>query len=160
MLVGGLTFVACGNPETDVTGCTGTPQDVVDAISAKLHQDVGRLRNAHQFSKGTGGLTFVTAELHNPDKGKAHEQRHDKGDLLTWATRDVQGGKFESVDEHARNDSSWPGAPFDVRKFGVYESRACTDISRGKTKAQIKCEQDQQDQGGLGLPGQKDCADL
>ena len=160
MVAAGFTFVACGNPETEVTGCTGTSPDVVDAISAKLHKDVGRLRNAHQFSKGTGGITFITAELHDPDKGKAREQRHDKGDLLTWATRDVKSGRFESVDEHARTDSSWPASSFDVRKPGAYESRACTDISRGKTKAQIECEQQQNDQGGVGLPGAKDCGDL
>lgn len=160
MVVAGCTFVACGNPETDVDGCTGTSSEVVQAISAKLHHDVGRLRNAHQFNKGTGGITFITAELHDPDKGKAHDQRHDKGDLLTWATRDVAGGQFKSVDEHARNESSWPGASFDVRKPGAYESRACTDISRGKTRAQIRCEQRQNDQGGVGLPGAKDCADL
>jgi hypothetical protein len=133
---------------------------VVEAISAKLHNDVGRLRNAHQFSKGTGGITFITAELHDPDKGKAREQRHDKGDLLTWATRDVKSGRFESVDEHARNESAWPAASFDVRKQGAYESRACTDISRGKTTAQIRCEQEQTDQGGVGLPGQRDCENL
>ena len=48
-----------------------------------------------------------------------------------------------------------------MRKKGAYESRACTDISRGKTKAQIKCEQDQLGDGNSpALPGNKDCGDL
>ena len=132
--IAGFTLSACGNPETEVDGCSGTPADVVAAISEKLHKDVGTLRNTHQFAKGTGGITFITAELHNPDKGQAHAQRHDKGDLLTWSTSDIKSGQFKSVDEHARNESSWPGAPFDVRKKGAYESRACTDISRGPGK--------------------------
>ena len=159
--IAGFTLSACGNPETDVNGCSGTPPEVVAAISTKLHSNVGKLRNTHQFSKGTGGITFITAELHDPDKGQAHEQRHDKGDLLTWSTTDIKGGQFKSVDEHARAESSWPGAPFDVRHTGAYESRACTNISRGKTKAQIKCEQDQLGDGNSpGLPGNKNCADL
>lgn len=157
----GFTLSACGNPTTKVDGCSGTAPEVVSAISQKLHPNVGRLRNTHQFAKGTGGITFITAELHDPDKGQAHAQRHDKGDLLTWSTTDIKGGQFKSVDEHARTKSSWPGAPFDVRKKGAYESRACTDISRGKTKAQIKCEQDQLGDGNSpALPGNKDCGDL
>jgi hypothetical protein len=157
----GLTLSACGNPETNVDGCSGTAPEVVAAISEKLHSDVGKLRNAHQFSKGTGGITFITAELHNPDKGQEHDQRHDKGDLLTWSTTDIKNNQFESVDEHARVESSWPGAPFDVRHDGAYESRACANISRGKTKAQLKCEQDQLGDGNSpGLPGNKNCEDL
>jgi hypothetical protein len=158
--IAGFTLSACGNPSTQVEGCGGTAPEVVAAISEKLHPNVGKLRNTHQFSKGTGGITFITAELHNPDKGKAHDQRHDKGDLLTWSTKNLKSGEFESVDEHARTESSWPGAPFDVRKKGAYESRACTDISRGKTKAQIKCEQDQLDANAPALPGGKNCGDL
>jgi hypothetical protein len=158
--IAGFTLSACGNPSTQVEGCGGTAPEVVAAISEKLHPNVGKLRNTHQFSKGTGGITFITAELHNPDKGKAHDQRHDKGDLLTWSTKNLKSGAFESVDEHARTESSWPGAPFDVRKKGAYESRACTNISRGKTTAQIKCEQNQLDANAPALPGGKNCGDL
>ena len=158
--VSGFTLAACGNPETEVDGCTGTSPEVVAAISTKLNSNVGKLRNTHQFAKGTGGITFITAELHDPEKGQERDQRHDKGDLLTWSTDDIKSGQFKSVDEHARTESSWPGAPFDVRKQGAYESRACTDISRGKTRAQIKCEQDQLDANAPALPGGKDCGDL
>lgn len=158
--IAGFTLSACGNPTTDVNGCGGTAPEVVAAISEKLHPNVGKLRNTHQFSKDTGGITFITAELHAPDKGQAHAQRHDKGDLLTWSTKSLNSGEFESVDEHARTESSWPAAPFDVRHKGAYESRACTDISRGKTKAQIKCEQDQLDANAPALPGNKNCGDL
>ena len=101
--VAGFTLAACGNPETEVEGCTGTSSEVVAAISTKLNNNVGRLRNTHQFAKGTGGITFITAELHDPEKG---------------------------------------------------------DISRGKTKAQIECEQDQLDANAPALPGNKDCEDL
>ena len=156
----GFTLAACGNPSTEVSGCSGTAPEVVAAISEKMNPGVGKLRNTHQFAKGTGGITFVTAELHSPDKGKARDQRHDKGDLLTWSITDLKSGQFKSVDEHARTESSWPGAPFDVRKKGAYESRACTDISRGKTKAQIECEQRQLDANAPAVPGGKDCGDL
>ena len=156
--VAGFTLVACGNPETEVEGCTGTSKEVVAAISERLHKNVGRLRNTHQFSKGTDGITFITAELHDPEGDK--EDRHDKGDLLTWATKNDKSGEFMSVDEHARVESSWPGAPFDVRKKGAYESRACTDISRGKSQAQIQCEQEQGDPNAPALPGGKECDDL
>jgi len=78
--VAGFTLAACGNPETEVEGCTGTSSEVVAAISTKLHKNVGNLRNTHQFSKGTGGVTFITAELHDPEKGEERDQRHDKGE--------------------------------------------------------------------------------
>ena len=156
--VAGFTLVACGNPETEVEGCTGTSNEVVAAISERLHRNVGRLRNTHQFSQGTDGYTFITAELHDPEKGK--EDRHDKGDLLTWATRNEDSGQFEAVDERARTESSWPGASFDVREKGVYESRACTNISRGKSKAQIECEQEQSDPNAPAIPGGKECDEL
>jgi hypothetical protein len=156
--VAGFTLVACGNPETEVEGCTGTSDEVVAAISERLNRNVGRLRNTHQFSKGTDGLTFITAEIHDPEKGK--EDRHEKGDLATWATTNERSGQFMSVDEHARTESSWPPASFDVRKTGAYESRACTNISRGKSKKQIECEQEQSDPNAPAIPGGKECDEL
>ncbi len=86
---------------------------------------------------------------------------HDKGDIATWATRDIKSSSdFLSVDVHAREDSTWPHAPFNVTEDGAIESRACTGLNTGKTRAQLDCEQRQSSGENVGLPKGKDCSDL
>jgi len=131
-------FVGCSNPtvpDSQINACSGTSDSVAASISSKLHKDVGHLRNVKQVTND--GITFISAELHAPGDSK-----HHKGDILTWAATSAKDPTdFTSVDVHAREKSSWPGAKFDVTKRGAYASRACTNITRGKTKAQIECEQ-------------------
>jgi hypothetical protein len=140
-----VTTSACGSPKTDTEGCAGVSNEQVSTISTKLDPGVGHLRNAMSFNRGTDGITFVTAELVAPGSAP-----HDKGSLLTWAL--PRGSdRFVSVDEHARSKSSWPRAAFDVRKEGAYQSRSCANLRRGKTPAQIRCEQTQNT--GPPIPG-------
>ena len=100
------------------------------------------------------GYTMVSAELH-----AAGDDKHDKGDILTWAARDVDGARFVSVDVNARDDSRWPHASFGVAENGVIESRACTGLNLGKTKAQIECEQNS-GSSSADVAGGHQCSDL
>jgi hypothetical protein len=139
---------SCSNPSVpnaELNQCTGTSDSVANAISQKLDKNAGHLRNVKQVTHQ--GITFISAELHAPG-----DKKHDKGDILTWAADTPKDPTdFTSVDVHAREKSAWPGAKFDVRKAGAYASRACTDITRGKTKAQVECEQ-QNSSGANGGP--------
>jgi hypothetical protein len=158
MVVGIGVLAGCSqmsNPSYDVgaAGCTGTSDATVKTIGEKLTVD-GKLRNGKTVKATTGDDLFVSAELH-----LATDDPHDKGDILTWVTTDLEGSEFKSVDVHAREDSSWPHADVDVRAEGARESRACSRLSVGKTKAQIKCEQDEAN-GEVNLPGGKKCSDL
>ena len=149
-----LLLAACGNPSQDVAGCTGVDDAVTTAISQRLDVGAGTLRNAKQVRAGR--TTFISAELH-----ARADAKHDKGDVLTWATRNLKGATFEAVDEHARTNSSWPRAAFNVSAKGAYASRACTDINRGKTKAQIACEQRQTDANAPAIgAGSENCDNL
>lgn len=143
-------LAGCDNPTANVEQCATPGAEVVEAIQQELSVP-GKLRNAKMVPDAR--YTFISAELHPPDV-----DRHDEGDILTWATRDLEGSEFVSVDVHARESSSWPHASFDVRERGAIESRACTNFNRGKTRAQIECEQDQA-QSGAGLPNGVDCSD-
>lgn len=148
-----LLLVACGNPTQEVTTCTGTKETVIAAISERLEPGAGTLRNVKQVA--ASGVTFISAELH-----ARSDARQDKGDILTWATRNPKRGTFLAVDEHARVNSTWPRSTFDVRKSGAYASRACADISRGKTRAQIACEQEQRDANAPAIGVDKNCDSL
>lgn len=143
------------NPTYDVgaIGCTGAADATLRTIGEKLTVD-GALRNGKAVKAPTGGDIYVSAELH-----LRSDQRHDKGDILTWVTTDLEGSDFSSVDVHAREDSSWPHADVDVRAAGARESRSCTALSVGKTKAQLKCEQDEQN-SDVNVPGDLNCSDL
>ena len=159
--IAGFTLSACGNPETDVNGCSGTPPEVVAAISEKLHSNVGKLRNTHQFAKGTGGVTFITAELHDPDKGQAHDQRHDKGDLLTWSTTDIKSGQFKSVDEHAHAPSRRGRARRSTSARRARTSRAPAPTSaEARPRRRSSASRSSFDGNSPALPGNKDCGDL
>lgn len=142
-----------GNPTYDVgaSGCTGASDETIRTIQEKLDAP-GKLRNGKLVNSGDN--TFVSAELH-----LRSADPHDEGDILTWVTTDVAGSDFSSVDIHAREESSWPPSDLDVRAQGARESRACTGLNVGKTKAQLQCEQDQAS-GEVQLPQGKDCDDL
>ena len=147
-------LAACGNPQQSVRHCQGAPEESVLAIQQKLTAD-GKLRNG-KLVHLRGGPYFVSAEIH-----LEADDRHDKGDIATWATDDIESTDgFRSVDEHARDDSTWPESTLDVTAEGAIESRACVGLNTGKTKAQIQCEQDEASGEGVQLPSDKDCDDL
>jgi hypothetical protein len=155
-LVALAALVGCSqmqNPTYDVgaAGCTGASDETIRTIQEKLDAP-GKLRNGKLVRSGDD--TFVSAELH-----LRSDDKHDEGDILTWVTTDVDGNEFFSVDVHAREESSWPPADVDVRAPGARESRACTGLNVGKTKAQLQCEQDQAS-GDVALPQGKECDDL
>src|SRR5262245_2576271 len=148
-------LAACGNPKTSVNRCQGASEEVMSAIQTKLTAQ-GKLRNAKLVRPKASPYTFISAEIHlNEDAA------HDDGDIATWATRDIKSTDgFVSVDVHAREESKWPHASFKVTKDGAVESRACTGLNTGKTRAQVKCEQDQSSGENVQLPQGKDCSDL
>jgi hypothetical protein len=148
-------LAACGNPTTSVNRCQGASEEIMSAIQAKLTAK-GKLRNAKLVRPKTSPYTFVSAEIHLDE-----DAPHDDGDIATWATKDIKSLEgFVSVDVHAREESKWPRAPFKVTKDGAIESRACTGLNTGKTRAQVKCEQDQSSGENVQLPQGKDCSDL
>ena len=108
--------------KTSASVCSPTSDAVLKSIGGKL-QVGGALRNGRTVSKS--GLNFISAELHKPD-----DKPTAKGDLLTWAVQGT-GGEFVAVDVHAREDTGWPHAQFDVRKDGAMLSRACADEIKG-----------------------------
>jgi hypothetical protein len=151
--VGVLT--ACGNPTQAVRHCVGAPEEAVQAIQQKLTAP-GKLRNGKMVHLKGSDYSYVSAEIHLDD-----DDAHDKGDIATWATRDVKSAEdFVSVDVHAREDSTWPHASFTVTRDGVIESRACTGLNTGKTRAQLDCEQRESSGENVPLPSGKDCSDL
>ena len=95
-------LAACGNPQQSVRHCQGAPEESVLAIQQKLTAD-GKLRNG-KLVHLRGGPYFVSAEIHLED-----DDAHDKGDIATWATDDIEStDAFQSVDVHAREESTWP----------------------------------------------------
>jgi len=154
-VLGMSLLAACGNPKTSVNRCQGASEEVMSAIQTKLTAN-GKLRNAKLVRPKASPYTFVSAEIHlNEDAA------HDDGDIATWATKDIKSADgFVSVDIHAREESKWPHASFKVTRDGAIESRACTGLNTGKTRAQIKCEQDQSSGENVQLPQGKDCSDL
>jgi hypothetical protein len=150
-------LASCGNPTQSVQNCVGAPDSVIRAIEQNMKPGAdATLRNGTMVQLQGSDTTFVSAELH-----LGTDKPHDKGDIATWATNDVKSAEdFLSVDVHARADSVWPHAPFTVTKDGAIESRACAALNRGKTKAQIDCEQRTSSGVDVALPDGKDCSDL
>ena len=148
---------ACGNPTQSVQHCVGTSDSVLSAIQQKMKPGAdATLRNGRTVQVPGSDTTFVSAELH-----LGSDDPHHKGDVATWATNDIKSSDgFVSVDVNARDDSTWPHAPFTVTKDGAIESRACAALNRGKTKAQIDCEQRKSSGQNVPLPDGKDCSDL
>jgi hypothetical protein len=154
-VLGMSLLAACGNPKTSVNRCQGASEEVMSAIQTKLTSK-GKLRNAKLVRPKASPYTFVSAEIHLNE-----DAPHDDGDIATWATKDIKSvDGFISVDVHAREESKWPHASFKVTRDGAIESRACTGLNTGKTRAQIRCEQDQSSGEGVQLPQGKDCSDL
>jgi hypothetical protein len=153
--LGSLAGIAgCGNPQQSVRHCQGAPEESIVAIQQKFTAQ-GKLRNGKMVHLKSGPY-FVSAEIHLESDGA-----HDKGDIATWATDDIKSlDAFESVDVHAREESTWPVAPFTVTADGAIESRACVGLNTGKTKAQIQCEQQESSGESVPLPSGKDCSDL
>jgi hypothetical protein len=150
-----VVLTACGNPTQSVRHCVGAPDEAVQAIQEKLTAP-GKLRNGKMVHLKGSPYSYLSAEIHLDEN-----DRHDKGDIATWATKDVKSPQgFLSVDVHAREESTWPHASFTVTREGVIESRACTGLNTGKTKAQLECEQRESSGENVPLPGGKDCGDL
>jgi hypothetical protein len=144
----------CGSPAQAVTHCVGAPDNVVQAVQQKLTAK-GKLRNAKLVTVPGSPRSFLSAEIHLDTDAK-----HDKGNIATWVTTDTKNlDDFHAVDVHAREESTWPAARFTVTADGAIESRACTNLTRGKTRAQLRCERDQ-NSGSLGLPKGTDCGNL
>jgi hypothetical protein len=144
----------CGTPTQAVDRCQSAPDEITRAIQARVTAD-GTLRNAKLVSPADGAYTFVSAEIHLRSAAP-----HDKGVIGTWATKDTdRADAFVAVDTHARQQSRWPAASFTVTADGAIESRACTALNRGKTRAQLRCEQARAAGETLRLPGGKDCRD-
>jgi hypothetical protein len=156
--IAGLSLAAgCGNPKQSVQHCVGAPEETVSAIQQKIKPSAdAKLRNGKSVHLKGSDYTFVSAELHLDS-----DAPHDKGEIATWATKDIKSSDgFLSVDVHAREESTWPPAPFKVTEPGAIESRACTGLNTGKTRAQIDCEQRESSGENVALPQGKDCSDL
>jgi hypothetical protein len=150
-----LLLAGCGNPQQSTQACVGTADDVMQAIQEQV-DDNQTVRNGRMVRLRDAEYAFISAELH-----PSSDDPHDSGDIGTWATRDVASpGDFLAVDVHAREESTWPAAPFDVTAEGAIESRACTALSRGKTPEQVACERARASGQIADLPDDQDCSDL
>jgi hypothetical protein len=149
--LGGCAQLGEPSYNTAKARCEGAPGALVDAAQAKVTTS-GRLRNG-ALVPGARGYTFLTVEL-----WRTGQNEHRKGDLLTFATRPGDEKAFFAVDVNARDDTNWPAASFGVSATGARESRACADVRRGTTRAQLECERQQGN--GPALPGTKKCSDL
>ena len=154
VVLGGLLLGGCGNPTQPVADCVSARDEELRAIEGRLSAE-GELRNGKMVEGEGAQPTFISAELH-----LRTDEPHDEGDIATWAISDAGSDGFVAVDVVARDESSWPAAPFDVTEDGAIESRACTNLSRGKTPAQLECERRSTSGDSIPLPGGTDCSDL
>jgi hypothetical protein len=122
LLVGAalLGAMAC-SPQPDATGCRAVSDVLLEDLQGTLTVK-GELRNG--YTSRADDLTLVSAELHLTD-----DPDGKKGDVLTFA---AAGESYQAVDRYARKSSSLPDASFDVRRKGVYHSRACAAANRGR----------------------------
>ena len=146
-------LAACGNPPQPTADCVGVSPDTLEVIQSGITADA-ELRNGKIVQGAEPPYSFVSAELH-----MRSDDPHHSGDIATWAIDDADGSAVLAVDVVARDESSWPAAPFNVTEPGAIESRACTDLSRGKTPAQVECERDANN-ASIQLPDGKKCDDL
>jgi len=145
--LGAVSLSSCSNPQADVSACGGVPDQVLKVIGQRL--DVaGIFRNGRMVPGKHGEPSFVSAELH-----RTGTRDGLAGDVLTFATTDVKGGQFVSVDPYARANTSWPGAHFDVERGDAMESRSCANVVKGLTKKQLDCRARQQQNGQVAVPG-------
>jgi hypothetical protein len=145
--LGAVSLSSCSNPQADVSACGGVPGQVLKVIGQRL--DVaGILRNGRMVPGKHGEPSFVSAELH-----RTGTRDGLAGDVLTFATNDVAGGQFLSVDPYARDNTSWPSAGFDVDRGDAMESRSCANSLTGLTKKEQDCLEKQQQNGQIAVPG-------
>ena len=156
LVLASVAFLSgCGNPKQSVRHCVGAPDELVRAIEERV-TGPQTLRNGKMVRLEGAKYAFISAEFH-----PRSDDPHDKGDIGTWATQDIESTDgFQSVDVHAREESTWPVASFNVTAEGAIESRACTGLSAGKTPAQVQCETEQASGENVNLPEGKDCSDL
>lgn len=121
---------ACASPRPSESSCFPAPPAVLDVLEAGLTEN-GTLRNG-ALRETQRGFTFVSAELHLDE----HDDRV-RGDILTWVTGAVESEEFFAVDIYARESSTWPGAPLDVREDGAVESRGCVSYKAGRAEPAI-----------------------
>lgn len=114
----------CVDARPEQAQCVRAPGDVLHTIATNLTEPGGLRHGSLQLSDG---LTFVTAELVRED-----DPERLRGRLVTWVSGSLDGGEFFAVDVYARDNSTWPPAPFDVRQTGAIESRACTAFRAGE----------------------------
>ena len=140
-------IAACGNPQQSVRHCQGAPEESILAIQEK----VTARREASQRKDGAPRRAGPTSSA--PRSTSSPTTRTTRATSRTWATDDIKStDEFQSVDVHAREESTWPHAPFDVTADGAIESRACVGLNTGKTKAQIQCEQRTSSGESVALP--------
>src|SRR5687767_13787363 len=92
----------CAAPKADTSACAKASEQSLKAIGERL--DVpGTLRFGQEVPSSRQGMTFVSAELHEPD----HDE-DEKGDIYTWAvTSEGDAADYVAVDTRAKSDSSW-----------------------------------------------------
>lgn len=110
---------ACA-PKPSLVGCGPADPALVDEAQTRVA--AGVLRHAGTAT-AENGKVFVSASLDQTGE-------HQDDDILTWVR--VEGG-LESVDEQAREHSTWPQAAIDVRADGARTSRACVANYRSTT---------------------------
>lgn len=124
MIAVGMALVGCASPRLEEKVCGRAPREILDVLQERV--EGGTLRNGAIRMSARNGFTFVSAELH-----LAGDPPDIRGDVLTWATGDATGDEFFAVDIYARESSSWPAAPFDVREDGAIDSRGCVSYWSG-----------------------------
>lgn len=123
-------LAACPTPSK--VGCAEAPAGVVEALQPTI-TTAGTLRYA--TARQGEQAWFVTVELHEPD-----QDEFENGDLLTFATTDLNAGSFAAVDEKAREHSNLPDSELHVDADGGVESRGCTATIRDEDEAESQSE--------------------
>lgn len=126
-------LAACAGPSIDVSECNVALTVTMETLEARLTEN-GTLRHGRTHERADGEF-FVSAEFLPANKDDDFD-----GDILTWFTENPAGSNFASVDEHARDRSSWAGADFGVGEDGVTTSRGCVLVVRGEPESD-ECEE-------------------
>lgn len=127
MRVIGLSALAVGVtacPQPNDSACGKPANEVKGSIESHI-SEAGSLRNARTYSPDGSDWTFVSVEHRTPLEIK----RDRNGHIMTFAF-EGDGGDVVAVDQRARDESSLPDAPFDVRRKGAIESRGCVFNAR------------------------------
>ena len=112
---------ACGNPPEPTADCVGVSDDLLQVLQEGVTVDA-ELRNGKIVEATGAPHAFVSAEVH-----MRGDDPHSRGDIATWAVDDTGAEQVRAVDIVARNQSSWPAAPFNVTEpGGIGRERAPT----------------------------------